>query len=593
MKKLCVALLCLALLTHGALAVLAEDVAVEATWVDGEAAEALPNDAGAELLVNDGEASIPASLQLGVKEKITLNVPGATFASSKKAVATVSAKGVVTGKKKGTTIITVLSGGVEVGRCTVKVLAAPKKVTVAPSKLTLTAGESKQLKATLPKSTASQIAWSSGDPSVAAVDAEGVVTALAPGWATITAKTFNGKKATCAVVVRSENDPTALAFPEKAVTLGVKEKRQAFPLVNEGAEAAFAWSSKSAKIAAVSKDGVITGKKKGSTKVTVQTQNGLKATLTVKVLAAPSKVTLSAKKLELGMGGTAVLQAKLPKNTASQIAWISSDESVAAVDQEGRVTGVGVGRATVMAKTFNGKKAQATVVVREVDDATLRAKAAGEWKVTAAKVSGLDATTCAELITLKLQTDGTCSLQFHGNGGFPGYTTKQLWGVQDGAVVVTPDGKYESLRLLPNAAVDRLALAASDDLVYYFTQGIDPAPVEYPKYDVGPEDVNGDWVADRVSMRSLGLTFDADDLEWVARIEVEGESATITYEDGEGVKRAQSQIWYANGQATLLDCSEVMECFKYYPDRDAIRGVLPASANEFDVWFRRESALNV
>lgn len=72
---------------------------------------------------------------------------------------------------------------------------------VAPSTLALVEGDVAQLEATLyPAGATGTITWSSSDDSTAEVDADGIVTAVAAGTATITA-TCSGKTDTCAVTV--------------------------------------------------------------------------------------------------------------------------------------------------------------------------------------------------------------------------------------------------------------------------------------------------------------------------------------------------------------------------------------------------------
>lgn len=88
----------------------------------------------------------------------------------------------------------------------VKVVAAPKPatgITLNKSELTLTAGESASLTATVtPEGSTDTVVWSSSKTDVATVDATGKVTAVAPGEATITA-TAGTKTATCTVKVEA------------------------------------------------------------------------------------------------------------------------------------------------------------------------------------------------------------------------------------------------------------------------------------------------------------------------------------------------------------------------------------------------------
>ena len=77
-------------------------------------------------------------------------------------------------------------------------------VTIAPAALTLTEGESGTLTATVAPDNAANkaVTWTSSNPAVAIVDANGKVTAVAAGTATITATTEDGgKTAACAATV--------------------------------------------------------------------------------------------------------------------------------------------------------------------------------------------------------------------------------------------------------------------------------------------------------------------------------------------------------------------------------------------------------
>lgn len=320
-----------------------------------------------EALPGEKESVIPSSIQLGVNENYAFQTgKKATYKSSKPKIAAVSKKGIVTAKKTGTTVITVKKDGKKIGKCKVHVMNAPKKVKLSMTKMWLSVGETDRLEAILPENTASRITWTSSKKKVATVDAEGNITAIAKGTTTITAKTFNGKKATCTLKVQKGPVPISIEFIPNTITIGKKESVTIEPVLNEGAETTFTWSTKNKKIATVTKSGIITGKKIGSTKVTVTTHNGLSAVLTVKVLDAPSKISLNSKRVSLTVGGTYQLIAKLPKKTASRIAWKSGDKTIATVDANGVITAVSSGTTTVKATTFNKKKATCKITVTEL-----------------------------------------------------------------------------------------------------------------------------------------------------------------------------------------------------------------------------------
>lgn len=158
--------------------------------------------------------AMPSELTLGKKESYAIDVKKlskkkVTFTSSDPKVASVSDKGVIKAKKAGTATITCMRKTKVLATCEVTVLSAPKKVALNQKKLTLEVGDSTQLKAKLPKKTASYaMTWKSSNKKVATVDANGKVKAVAPGTAKITVTTFNKKKATCAVKVKAVATPT-------------------------------------------------------------------------------------------------------------------------------------------------------------------------------------------------------------------------------------------------------------------------------------------------------------------------------------------------------------------------------------------------
>lgn len=89
-------------------------------------------------------------------------------------------------------------------------------ISIAPTTLELAAGETGQLTATVdPSGTA--VTWSSDKEEVATVDANGLVTAVAAGIATITAKAGD-KTATCEVTVTA--NPAATPLTMEAITAG-------------------------------------------------------------------------------------------------------------------------------------------------------------------------------------------------------------------------------------------------------------------------------------------------------------------------------------------------------------------------------------
>lgn len=137
-------------------------------------------------------------LTLNTNEKYTLKLKGnkkkVKWSTSKKSIATVSAKGKVTAKKAGKVTITAKVGGKKY-KCKVTVVSQYLNRTY----ITLQKGNTFKLKV---YGTNKKVKWSSNKKSVAKVSSKGVVTAVKNGKATITAKVGN-KKYKCTVNVSS------------------------------------------------------------------------------------------------------------------------------------------------------------------------------------------------------------------------------------------------------------------------------------------------------------------------------------------------------------------------------------------------------
>lgn len=149
-----------------------------------------------------------------------------------------------------------------------------------------------------------------------------------------------------------------------ALTLGAKEK-YALPLSNgvDPASVGAVFTSSDPKIAAVdAATGVVTAKKTGAATITL-TAMGAESACAITVLNAPKKITLSAKKLTMGVGEAVFLAAALTPGSASTITFSTSNGGVVTVGNDGSLTAVGVGKATVTARTHNNKKATCKVTV--------------------------------------------------------------------------------------------------------------------------------------------------------------------------------------------------------------------------------------
>ena len=129
-----------------------------------------------------------------------------TYTSSDDAIATVSDAGEVTAVAAGEADITAAVDGTELAAvCQVTVLPAIESVELSDTALTLQPEETAQLTYTVApeEALADNVTYTSSDETVATVDAEGNVTAIADGTATITVD-VNGVTAECEVTVATK-----------------------------------------------------------------------------------------------------------------------------------------------------------------------------------------------------------------------------------------------------------------------------------------------------------------------------------------------------------------------------------------------------
>ena len=340
--------------------------------LDGSGVKASCTVTVAELSVR--ALSYPSSLSLGVGNKFTptLRIEPAhveediLFRSSNTKVAVVDAKtGLITAKKTGSAKITAkATNGVSVV-CAVTVKKAPKSITVKAGRTTLGVGETTTAIVFLSKGSAGSCTFSTSDANVVTVDESDVITALKAGKATITAKTYNGKKAKVKITVSAA--PTAIRLTPAALTLGMGESSALHATLPSGSAGAYSFASSDTGIATIDAKGVVKALSKGAAVITAKTYNGKTDTCTVTVVDAPSKLTLTANRTAIGVGEKIQLTASIePATAAGTLTFTSSNKSIAAVSATGLVTAKKNGTVTVTARMYNGTKATIKIKVKKV-----------------------------------------------------------------------------------------------------------------------------------------------------------------------------------------------------------------------------------
>lgn len=289
-----------------------------------------------------------------------------TWSTSDASIATV-ADGKVTAVKEGQATITAKAGD-KSATCAVTVakkVIAVTGITLDKPTLSLTEGQEAQLTATVTPDNATDktVTWSSDKTSVATVDSNGKVTAKGGGEATITAKAGD-QSATCHVEVTVP--VTDITLNKEKITLNVDATFTLTATVtpNDATDKTVTWASEDPSVAKV-ENGVVTGLSAGKTYVKA-TAGEVTKSCEVTVVVPVESVSLNKTTLTLDKGAYETLQATInPSNATDQtLTWSTSKSSVATVDNNGKVTAVNGGEATITVTTSNGKKAECKVTVK-------------------------------------------------------------------------------------------------------------------------------------------------------------------------------------------------------------------------------------
>jgi uncharacterized protein YjdB len=291
------------------------------------------------------------------------------------AVATVTSTGFVTAHTIGkATIRATVEGKVGATELTVGP-RPPNAVVVTPAQVLVQPGKTAQLSVQVLDNLGreipnSPVTWSSSDATIATVAADGLVTGVTNGEATITA-TSGGKTGTAHVTVTPTPVDNVVVTPSSpTILIGATVALSAAPYSSTGellTGRSLTWSSGTPSVADVSSSGVVTALSAGST-VIFASVDGVLGWTTVVVVATPvASVTVTPPSATVAVAGTTPYSAVLHDGsgnvlTGRVIAWTTSNAAIATIDASGVATGVAPGTATITA-TSEGQSATASIVV--------------------------------------------------------------------------------------------------------------------------------------------------------------------------------------------------------------------------------------
>lgn len=202
------------------------------------------------------------------------------------------------------------------------------------------------------------VAWTSSDESVATVDATGMVVAVSAGEADITASVTDSEmSAVCKVTVKvAAKDITVPDNLDVKLNDGNETTVETTVSPADATDVKVSYASTDEAVATVDKDGRVQVLQPGECDITTTLmQDGEKVTektTHVKAFYEVESITLDSNEGKLTVGNSHTIKAMVaPEEVAAEttIEWSSSNEKVATVDENGKVTAIAAGEATITA----------------------------------------------------------------------------------------------------------------------------------------------------------------------------------------------------------------------------------------------------
>ncbi len=278
---------------------------------------------------------------------------------------------------------------------TVSSLPVPKIITglsFTESSVSVKKGDSLTLvvKVTPVELSDAKLSWKSSDSSIVSVDSNGVITAHEVGTVTITVTSPNGKTATLTVNVTTDTvEVKKITLNSETNSVNVGSYVQIVATI-EPANATnrdLIWYSSDPSVARVDSKGLVEGLKAGTVTITAMTKDGTVKgikVITIKELPTPTptivpiitptitptplvieSLSFTDTNVSVKKGNTLQLVVKVipTELSGTKLTWKSSNSNIVSVDENGKITGLEVGTATITVTSSNGKTATCEVTV--------------------------------------------------------------------------------------------------------------------------------------------------------------------------------------------------------------------------------------
>ncbi len=319
--------------------------------------------------------------------------------------------------------------------------ALAESIALDKQNLTLAVRETQTLTATvLPDYAGNRtVTWQSSANGVVTVNNEGLLTAVAPGTAIITATTTDGSNltASCNVTVKPALvESVTLDIHDLRLTVGESETLKATVLPDYAGNHNVTWQSSAPAIATVDNEGRVTAVAEGTAIITATAADGSGfsdvCNVTVEKIRATS-ISIVPESINFNQGENYQLTVTiLPAEAAAEVVWLSQNEEIATVDKTGKVTGIGIGKTVISATTTDGSNLTAVCEVIINDPNAVESVTNNSFGISVENGSEI-------VITCPDEDSIVCVINTTGQKVYCG-KDKRISGLRHGIYIVTVNG---------------------------------------------------------------------------------------------------------------------------------------------------------
>lgn len=317
----------------------------------------------------DGTATITATVRDA--GGTALSSASVVWSSENPGVAMVSGSGgtaMITAIARGVVVINAQSGGLK-SSVTVFVRTA-YNATMSPSSATVRVGQSTPLSVLVSADDGASpaVTWRSSSPGIASVNAQGVVSGITTGIATITARAVSNPGVTATATI-SVSPPRGVVVSPAQMSVGKGESRAltAQLSLDPGEPGNVIWRTNHPLLASVDASGVVRGIQDGTAVIVAlaAADTTLRFEARVNVLPVVRSITVAPSSAQLNIGQSQSFSATVvvDQGASNAITWSSSNPAVVSVTVQGVATALSIGIADVRARSASDSTRQSVARV--------------------------------------------------------------------------------------------------------------------------------------------------------------------------------------------------------------------------------------